>query len=217
MPRFVRETEITLDWTDMSARPHLDHRVLKQRQGSMVRSSGVHLSGVIRYALQKAGLAKFEDREDEMPLMVALGMFWEEGIVTLYPDLVWQPGEAMLDNIFGSPDGITFVDSHPDGLTAIDPRTPMLEEFKLTKKTYRTRAGSQILGETLWMWQLMGYLHMLGLTLCRLHVCWVDGDYRERRMPIYSTFYLEFTKLELERFWANVVLKNMAGAAAEVH
>ena len=158
MPTLLEEKEIRLEWTD------IEKRVAKTRVSSMQRTSGVHLSGVIRYALKKAGLwqNKPEETEDEMPLMIMLGMFWEEGVVSLYPDLIWQPGEVELDDVYGSPDGLT---------------GQCLEEFKFTKKSYYTRKSRLILEEKLWMWQLMGYCRMLGLTQARLHVLWVDGAF----------------------------------------
>lgn len=200
MPRLIQETEVILQWTD------LEKRVPKTRASTMVRSSGVHLSGIIKPTLQQAGLMDIYDDSDEMPLVVMLGMFFEEGIVTLYPDMIWQPGEVSLDGVVGSPDGIT-----------PGPPITQLEEFKLTRKSQRRGQGVAILSEKLWMWQLSGYCHMLGLLQARLHVLWDCGDYKERRWPIYSTYTIGFTEDELKRFWANVVIKNLGLATAEVH
>lgn len=201
MPKLIEEKEIVLEFTDIGK------RVIKTRESSMLRSSGIHLSGVIRYALRKAGLMQPEDRDEDMPLIMLLGMFWEEGIVTFYPSLIWQPGEVERDGIFGSPDGITKL---ADGVTR-------LEEFKFTKKSYWTHKGDMILEERLWMWQLMGYCSMMGLNLIRLHVCWDCGNYRDRRMPFYSTYVIEFSDEELARFWQNIILVNKHGAVAEEH
>ncbi len=203
MPVLLAETEVILQWSD------LERRVPKVKATDGKRSSGIHLSGVIKATLQKLGLLDYgpgsAEKADEMPLVVMQGMFFEEGIVTLYPDLIWQPGEASKDGITGSPDGLT-------------PGPPMqLEEFKLTRKSQGTRQGIDILNEKLWMWQLMGYLHMLGLTLARLHVLWDVGDYRERRMPLYYTYLIQFSESELERFWVNIILKNKDLAVPETH
>ena len=67
-----------------------------------------------------------------------------------------------------------------------------------------------------WMLQLAGYCYMMGLTRARMHVLWVNGDYRNSG-PQYFTYLLEFTPQELERIWNNMILKNKAGAKAEEH
>lgn len=199
MPTLLEEKEITLEWAD------LDRRVPKTRASFGKRSSGIHLSGIIRPTLQLAGLLDIYDQSEDMPLVVMLGMFFEEGIVSLYPDIIWQPGEATRDGIAGS----------PDGLTKGPPK--QLEEFKFTTKSQYTHQGVAILQEKLWMWQLSGYCHMLGLTRARLHVFWSRGDYRQKWYPVYYTYTISFTEAELARFWDNVILKNKALATAEAH
>lgn len=196
MPVLLEEKEILLEWTD------LDKRVPKTRASSGQRSSGVHLSGIIRPTLEIAGYLDIYDKSEEMPLVVMLGMFFEEGIVTLYPDMIWQPGEVTLDGITGSPDGLT---------------GRQLEEFKFTTKSQYSRQGEAILQERLWMWQLSGYCHMMGLTQARLHVFWSRGDYKLKWFPVYYTYTIEFTKAELARFWRNVIVKNVGLAVPEAH
>ncbi len=199
MPKLIAEKEITLQWSD------LNHRVPKTKATSGARSGGIHVTGIIRPTLQRAGLMDIYEESDDMPLVVMLGMFFEEGIVTLYPDMIWQPGEVEKDGIVGSPDGLT-----------PGPPVTQLEEFKFTRKSQRRGQGDAILGEKLWMWQISGYCHMLGLTQARLHVLWDCGDYKERRFPIYSTYTLGFTEEELARFWKNVILVNKGLATEEV-
>ncbi len=199
MPKLLQETEIKLEWAD------LNRRVPKTRFSSMVRSSGIHLSGIIKPTLQAAGLMDKYDEVDEMPLAVMLGTFFEEGIVTLYPDMIWQPGEITLDGIAGSPDGLT------------EGPPLQLEEFKFTMKSQYTHQGEDILKEKRWIWQISGYCHMMGITQARLHVFWSRGDYRERWGPIYSIYTIGFTEEELARFWRNVIIGNRGLAVAEVH
>ncbi len=199
MPVLLEEKEIILEWTD------LDKRVPKTKATRGERTSGIHLSGIIRPTLEIAGYLDVFDKSEEMPLVVMLGMFFEEGIVTLYPDMIWQPGEVKMDGIVGSPDGLT-------------QGPPLqLEEFKFTIKSQYTRQGEAILHEKLWIWQLSGYCHMMGLTQARLHVFWSRGDYREKWFPVYYTYLISFTEEELSRFWKNVILKNKGLAIAEIH
>lgn len=197
MPVLIQESEIRIEWTD------IDGRVAKKKpKGSSVRSSGVHLSGVIRSCLMATGdLAEAEIRTEEMPLRMAIGMAWEDWAVGLWPKLQWQPGECCMDGVFGSPDGITW---------------PVLEEFKATWKSRRTYGN--VVDQKLWMWQLAGYCKMLGVTKARMHILWVCGDYKQGPpTPVYVTYTIQFTQQEIDQFWTNVVLKNKDSAPKEEH
>lgn len=203
MPKLIEETEIRLNWSD------IDKLAPKERQSDMVRSSGVHLSGVIRYVLTAAGLLTVEDADDEMPLRMAVGMAWEAFAVGLWPDMVWQPGECRLDGVIGSPDGIT---------------GDCLEEFKATWKSRLEKTETKgvrpppkdIVKERIWMLQIGGYCKMMGLRRARMHVLWVNGTYRNSG-PEYYTYLVEFTEQELERMWANMILPNRDKAKPEKH
>jgi len=190
MPVLLDQSRIQIEWTDIRSRIVRDRPKLK-------RSSGVHLSGVIKYVLTTSGLLGPQDVTDEMPLRMCVGMAWEDWAVGLWPNMTWQPGEVSLDGVSGSPDGIT-------------ERT--LEEFKATWKSSFTHGD--ILKERLWMWQMMGYSKMLGVTEARLHVLWVNGDYRPPA-PSYMAYRIRFTQEEIDRFWTNVVLKNKVNATPE--
>jgi hypothetical protein len=103
VPKLLAETEIPIRWTDV------DGRVPKDKIGSEIRSSGVHLSGIIRYCLD---LDKGDRDPDFMPLCMALGLAWEAWAVGLFPNVVWQPGEEELDGVFGTPDGLSVLEVH---------------------------------------------------------------------------------------------------------
>ena len=198
----LRESEICLEFAD------LNRMMPKQRVSEAPRSSGVHLSGVIKYILTAAKQLEPDEYSEMMPLRMAVGMAWEAFIVQLWPDLVWQPGEICRDNIYGSPDGVT---------------GDCLEEVKAT---WMSRLDRGAYGETpppkritdhkRWMLQVGGYLYMMGLTKVRMHVLWVNGDYRGSG-PQYFTYLIEFTQAELERIWNNMILPNVDGAVAEVY
>lgn len=199
MPTLISESEIKIEWTDILGRL----RKVKPK-GADERSAGVHLSGVIRYALTEAGLLTPDEASDEMPLRMAVGMAWEEWAVGLWPELRWQPGERELDGVFGSPDGLS-----AGGALA---ETDCLEEFKATWKS-RYNHGD-VLKERIWLWQLSGYCKMMGLQYARLHVLWVNGDYRPPS-PEYRTYVVGFSQAELDKFWSNVVLANKEFAKPE--
>ena len=203
MPKLLDEKEIKLEWGD------IDALVRKERQSDMKRSSGVHLSGVIKYVLTTAGLLTDEDISDEMPLRMAVGMAWEAFCVQLWPEMIWQPGECSRGGVIGSPDGIT---------------GSCLEEFKATWKSRLEKSETKgvrppqkrIVEQRGWMMQIAGYLHMMGLTEARLHVLWVMGDYRGSG-PQYVTYRLRFSPEELTRMWDNMILPNIEGAQPEKH
>lgn len=199
MPRLLLETDIPIRWTDV------DGRTPKEKLGSDDRSSGVHLSGIIRYCLD---LDKSDRDPDFMPLCMALGLAWEAWAVGLFPDVVWQPGEEELDGVFCTPDGMSVM-----GIG--DNREVVLEEWKATYKS-RARYGSNILGQPLWMWQLCGMCKVLGVRYARLHIFWIAGDYRPPT-PKYVTYLIEFSQTEIDLFWDRVILTNKDKAIPEEH
>ena len=203
MPRLIEEIEIHLEFAD------IDKMVPKTRVDSGQRSSGVHLSGVIKYVLTTAGLLTSDDLGDMMPLRMAVGMAWEAWIVQLWPDFIWQPGEQCRDGIYGSPDGVT-------GDTLEEVKATWMSRLEKTETKGVAPPPRRITDMKRWMLQLAGYCYMMGLTRARMHVLWVNGDYRNSG-PQYFTYLIEFTQQELERVWNNMILPNAAGARAEEH
>lgn len=209
MPTLIHKSEVRIEWTDI-----LNRTKHRRPKNADIRSSGVHLSGVIKYVLTTSGLLNAEDQTDEMPLRMAVGMAWEDWAVGLWKDMVWQPGEMELDGVFATPDGRGEMDW--PGLSNPKAGWPVgtIEEFKATWKSEHTHG--KVTDERIWMWQLAGNLKMAGLNYARLHVLWVNGNYRPPA-PVYMTYGLFFTQDELDKFWQNVVLKNKDKAKAERH
>lgn len=201
MPILLDQSEVRIEWKD------LESRVIHKRP-KLKRSSGLHLSGVIKHVLTTSGLLNTDDVTDEMPLRMCVGMAWEDWAVGLYPKMKWQPGECSLDGVSGSPDGIT------KSKERYLPEPTILEEFKATWKSAHTHGD--VLKEKIWMWQVAGYLKMLGLNIVRLHVLWINGDYRPPS-PKYAIYTLQFDQPELDRFWQNVIIKNKEHAIPESH
>jgi hypothetical protein len=218
----LSQSEIRLEWTDI-----LGRTPKRKPKSADVRSSGVHLSGVIRYALQTIGQLQKDDESDEMPLRMAVGMAWEDWAVGLWPDMVWQPGEWEKDGVFGTPDGISTLFNDQLGLPPgiegdgeqeyeVQYDVPVLEEFKATWKSRRTH--EPVTNERIWMWQLAANCLAMNTTYARLHVLWVNGAYpKGAPSPVYMTYLISFQQKELERFWANVVLANKDKAPREEH
>lgn len=212
MPTLLTQTEVKLEWAD------INNRRRREDPKPLKRSNGVHLSGVTKYVLETSGMLTPRDKTDEFPLCMAIGLAWEAWAVGLWPNMIWQPGECHLDGITGSPDGITKI------------KEPyLLEEFKATWKSgHPDGKYGNILEQKMWLWQLQGYCKMLKLRRARIHILWINGGYEHMRRdqegkkkdgptPKYATYTLEFTQLELDKFWANVVLKNKDKAPPEKH
>src|SRR5262245_27067297 len=101
--KVLSQVEVKLEWSD------LDEMVFHGR-GSGARSQGVHVSGILKHIALKMNMFKEEDRQDEFPLRMLLGMGFEEQSARLH-DIWWQPGEYVLFEdedvpIYGWPDGI---------------------------------------------------------------------------------------------------------------
>jgi hypothetical protein len=207
MPKLLEEKEIHLEFSDLA------RMTPRQKISDGTRSDGVHLSGVIKYVMVTCGLLTPDDDTVEiMPLRMAVGVAWEAFVVQLWPDFLWQPGEVSRDGIIGSPDGIN---------SNLIPGEIVLEEVKATWMS-RMEPGTKssvprsIFNIKRWILQVAGYCHMAKLTHARLHVLWVNGDYRQSG-PQYYTYLIQFTEAELVRMWKNMIVTNISGAVPEKH
>ena len=209
MPKLLDITEVRLDWNDLNNR-------VEHVRPAVKRSRGVHVSGVLKYVAEELKILKprAEDEIDEMPMVAAAGFAMEGLLAGLYADMHWQPGELRYKGIIGSPDGINTIEFYKRILKII-------EEFKLTYKSLRTRGGDAILNEWLWMEQIKTYLNLLNfvlgltgaaaLTVARLHVWFACGDYQYPLKPRYMRYLIEFSAGELANNWAMMMrFKNNA-------
>jgi hypothetical protein len=155
-----------------------------------------------------------------MPLRMMFGMFFEEGMAGLYPDMNWQPGEMQKDGVFGTPDGISIIQAQGNGSASnasnvkrVDDYIYVLDEFKLTWKSEWNYGKEKFLGGNwLWMGQAKGYLAMAQdagypISHVRFHIGWVNGDYRPPQ-PKVIRYLVKFSDSEVANFWSNVILKN---------
>ena len=179
-------------------------------KGGEPRTSGVHLSGVIRYLAQEMGLITQDDRQEspdgnEFPLdarlKMAVGLAWEDWVSTQFPDVMYHPGEIEQDGILMTPDGLA-----PD---------ERLWEFKVTWKSAYKLHNDGYDHKSFWMWraQNMGYLYALGWRKVRQCILYVNGDYRGT-CPILVEMDVEYTQEEIDQNWA-LMLKHKHKAVAE--
>lgn len=170
------------------------------------RSTGTHLSGVLRYIARTLGTIKdYGDDLDEVlgvadgpgphkgtSVRFALGFAWEEWMAARIPGLIWQPGEMGLDGVYGTPDGLDC--------------DLILHEFKTTFKSSKHPLQSQ----QLWMWQACGYLKMLqaqygpGHCTVIFHPVYLRGDYQGID-PVYRPESVTFEQQEIDSVWDMVV------------
>lgn len=185
------------------------------------RTSGIHLSGVLRAIAQHTRILK-HDNEDLATLIanhdpytvgsngllmrLIIGYAWEDWISRRIPGLVYHPGEIILDGIIMTPDGV-----HMDE----DTGEYVLDEFKATFKS----AKKHVSESPMWMWQGAGYLKGLAhkyrepCTRAVYHVLHLRGDYSGID-PMYVATEVEFEPAEIETTW-NTVQTNKHLAVAE--
>jgi len=155
------------------------------------RSNGLHLTPIIHDLLQTlAGKEEVKNSFDPQ-------FYWECGY--LFEDMMGEvmarryvvdhPGEAELDGVVGSPDGIVVITTKL-----------VVVEYKWTSKSMRN------LPETnrAWLMQNMGYCKMLGSTSGRFVVMYNNGDYKPPRPTPYACD-IHYTAGELDENWMMIV------------
>jgi hypothetical protein len=194
------------------------------------RSTGIHLSGILRKMALAAGklpaeyansnlgdLIRSTDPSDygRTPQLVraAFGMAWEDWIVRHVSawtnGFIHQPGELVRDDIRGNLDGISFNDHG----------CPIVHEFKFTYKSMNRPIDE----EWLWLAQVAGYAALVReyfgqpCTEALLHIAYAMGDYSrgEGSGPRYQPYHIVMEEDEVERAWAEIV-KNAGIAEPEV-
>lgn len=158
-----------------------------------------HISMIIRYLCLKLG--HFED-DGQGPAItrMELGSAFEEavqeGLARRYvlddPHRYVRPGELELDDLIGTPD-------------LLDLTLKAVVEIKLTWMS--TRQGDDPNSEKFWKYwtQLKAYCKMMEWTVGYLHVGFVNGNYRDDRLPRYTIWRAEFTQSEINENWAMLV------------
>lgn len=148
----------------------------------------LHLSDIYT-DLDNTLFPKTSNADMNNPLWSEVGFLWESVLSRALADHCSpRPGEIELDGIIGSPDGY-------------DPETGILDEYKCTWKSIRNAHP-----ENVWKWQVQvkGYCKMLGATVARFHVFYVNGDWRGSG-PIYRPYLFSYTQREIDENWQMLV------------
>jgi hypothetical protein len=198
MPTLISETDVSLERRDLERRVVLARSV--GPDGFIVppaRRAGLHLSGLLKCVAHASRLAArvAEVQDEEMPLRWALGHAWEEFAASLYPDMVWQPGEVE-DPVVMNCDGIEIREE------------PVVMEFK-HNRAKRYTGADLIKKKWLWMCQGMGYCIGYGAELVEWHVI----SMMEFPDPVYTKYLVRFSDDELDGM-RNMIEINKAGAIA---
>lgn len=218
--QLIEETEVTIELADLFKRSPVIRKA--DKKGKIVlgaRSKGKHVMAILRYCAIEARILKpGEPLEEDLPLWMALGMAWEEFAASFYPDMVWQPGEFEESGIYGNPDGMSTLElpSNPIARRVAKKMLgietyPGLEEFKFTRK--KAKHGDEILSEWLWMQQLRAYCGYLQCQYARLHVCYINGDYKPLESK-YIRYLIKFEEVEVFSTW-RMLIKNKKHAERE--
>jgi hypothetical protein len=203
VPTLISETNVALEQSDLANRIVLTRTVgLNGRIVPPARSPGLHLSGLIKYCAEKTKITAYvKDAEEEyaierghMPLRWALGHAWEEFAASLYPEMIWQPGEVS-DPVVMTCDGV------------VEPSVNnfIIEEFKFSRGKYVK--GPDLLKRWVWMRQGEGYCLGYGPRHVRWNVCWCMNwpD------PVYVRYLVRFEEKEIAEM-ARMIEVNRAGA-----
>ena len=188
--KLIEEVEVQLDFADLLNRQPLD-----RRDKGLSRAPGINLSGVLRHTLASSrmpGWQKYEKEIETEDLLLGpkqylliwfLGVCWEEGVASLYPDWMWQPGESSIQ----TPAGPVWMNC--DGLNG---SLCCVEEAKYTSCKRRTWAEFSL--DWLKMQQGAGYCNGYGPELVRWHVLYNNQPWA----PVYVRYLVEFSRKDLE-------------------
>lgn len=201
MPTLISETDVKLERGDLLQRVMLP-RLIDRSNNTIVppmRAPGLHLSGLLRYVALKSKITAYiHDAEEEdaierghLPLRWFLGQIVEEGLASLYPYMLWQPGE-MFDPLIMNCDGVSSADETIALLHGLPPSACFLEEFKCrrTKKI----SGVALMKKWIFMQQGLGYCLGYGAEYVRWHIL----SLFEFPDPVYTQYLIHFSQKELD-------------------
>lgn len=192
--KLLEDATITLERNDLKRYPIYTGKGITED-----RQSGVHVSGIYReLALQmKLFKAAAELEKESIPTRWAGGIAWEEFVLSLYPNVVWQPGSVQIDDVWMTCDGLT----QPNSWS----KNHILEECKCTDKKVQTGIQFVDVADN-WLYLVQGRSYCKGYesVIVRWHVYYTSGDYRGSG-PIYKRFVVEFTPAEIESNWQMLV------------
>lgn len=172
-------------------------------KSGLPRSSGIHVSSVIRY-VYLAMNSKPEDGPIDYAAMCQFekGFIWEEALSRAFADRhVVRPGEIVKDEVAGNPDGLEYSDAKI--LVWLKGLNLWVEEYKCTTKS----AGRELSEEKDWLWinQVKCYCAMVNTLYARFWILHICGNYRDIREPLPKIVEIAFTQEEVDSAWRMVM------------
>lgn len=195
---------------ELSSDPQLVERLARQQ--SPERSTGLHVSSVLRWidnhAIHKGQRKAFEDLSPaervRMGGYTTGGWVWEdivrESLVKVLHRDLYYVGEVSTNGIVGTPDGLYINDGE------------WIQESKATWRSSRRPLETDFRS---WLWQIKSYCYMMDVPRAKLDAMFINGDYRDSG-PQIKQWEMEFTKRELEENWT-MVLNNRTAMRRESH
>jgi hypothetical protein len=156
------------------------------------RTSGLHLTDIIRSIMIDAGMLKTvsgsEWGEDSLNMAGEVGFMWEEilssALKNRLPDRI---GEILLNGVYMSPDGL-------------DVQDWCLWEYKAVWHSVRRSPADN----WKWMSQVKGYCKGLGCQDVKMAILYINGDWKGGG-PQYKGYAIHFEEIEIEENWEMIV------------
>lgn len=179
----------------------------------MLRSKGVHVSGIIRCIATEMGILKQEWVEelslvdvrqiiDPVALLrISIGLAWEDYYirrVLCNEGVIDHPGEAKVEGVYMTADGesldVIITPEDPEGTSQI-----IIHEVKATYKS--TRTVGELEDQWMWVTQVKAYCKGAGTRFAKVHVLFLCGDYKMPLQPQLKCWLVEFTQEEIDEGW----------------
>jgi hypothetical protein len=163
-------------------------------ENSPIRTEGLHLTDIIRSIMDDSGMLKTVSGNSWKPAQLSMagevGFMWEELLSSALKDrLPSRIGEIELGGITMSPDGL-----------GVEENSLFLFEYKAVWASSRRSP----MDNWKWMSQIKGYCKGLGVTLVKMYILYLNGDWKGGG-PEYKGYLVEFTPLEVEENWFMLV------------
>jgi hypothetical protein len=180
------------------------------------RSSGVHVSAIIRCIAAETGILKPE-WVDELSLVdvreitdptailrMSIGLAWEDYYFNNFlgpiMGVAHQPGETHVDGIYMTHDGESLDIILSEYCKETSPRLQLLvHEIKATYKSIKT--VGDLTSQWMWTCQCKAYCKALKTRFARLHILYMCGDYSYPIRPVLEIWQIEFSEDEIEDNW----------------
>lgn len=171
------------------------------------RSTGVHVSGIIRAIATETGILQKEQAEElslvdvrtitdpTVILRISIGLAWESWYIKeilCQQGVIDHPYEMKVDGIYMTHDGESL-----DVILSL-PHL-VIHEIKATYKS--TNTVGELVDQWMWLAQMKAYCRGAKTRFAKLHVLFLCGDYKYPLQPQLKCWLVEFTQEEIDEAW----------------